>query len=67
MKQGRNRTIYAYRIKRNKPVWIGKTEINTAAYRGDKATAHRIIADAEGYNMTDGCRIDRKDVQVWAL
>jgi hypothetical protein len=52
-----NQTITVYRIKRNIPVLVGSEDINTASYRGDRATAMRIISRETGKKMADGYRL----------
>jgi len=57
--RGYNRTIDVYRMKHNRPEWIGRDdEINTASTYGDKGEAVQLIAKIEGvkadsYNILD--------------
>lgn len=58
-KRGFNRTIIVYVLdKELKPICIGEEHINTASYKGDKATASNFIANmfgykSDGYNLLD--------------
>ena len=58
-KRGFNRTILLYVLdKELKPICIGEEHINTASYKGDKATASNFIASmfnykTDGYNLLD--------------
>lgn len=51
-KRGYNRTVKVWRIKNNRPAFVGyDDEINTASYRGDRAIANQIISDNDGHKM----------------
>lgn len=51
-KRGYNRTVKVWRMKNNKPIFVGyDDEINTASYRGDRAIANQIISDNDGHKM----------------
>jgi len=52
-----NRSITVYRIKRNVPLLVGRDDVNTASYKGDRATAMNIIANATGKKMADGYKL----------
>jgi len=53
--RGYNRSIRVYELINNKPEYLGCDEkIRTASYRGDKAVACQIVADAYGVIMAPG-------------
>ena len=53
--RGYNRTIRVFRVKHNKPEFIGREEaISTASYKGDYAIACQIVSDNLGHKMSDG-------------
>ena len=48
--RGYNRTINVYRVKNNKPTWIGQdNKINTASTYGDKGEAVQLIGSVCGH------------------
>ena len=65
--RGYNRTIEVYRVKNNKPIYLGEDDhINTASYKGDRATALQAVAEFEGYKFK-GYDIVRKDIQIFEV
>lgn len=67
-KRGYNREVLVYRIKNNKPDFIGyDDEINTASYKGDKAIASWIIANKLGFKMKNGYDLKRKDIRLFEV
>ncbi|HDY88604.1 MAG TPA: hypothetical protein ENH82_10920 [bacterium] len=54
--RGKNRNICVYRIKKNKPVYLGDRDVNTASYEGDRARegcriASEIISEIDHIKM----------------
>lgn len=64
-----NRTVVVYRVKNNKPVFIGyDDEIHTAAYKGDHAIASKIIHEKTGAKWADnGYTLASKNIQIFSL
>jgi len=61
--RGYNKTIHVFCLEKKtlKPLTIGYAHINTAAYKGDKATAHNLISEIVGHKMADGyCLLSNK-------
>ena len=57
-----------YRIKNNTPEYIGyNNHINTASYRGDRATACHIINKETGAKMKDGYNLASKNIQLFEI
>lgn len=52
-KRGYNRCITVYRVKQNKPIYLGCEHVNAASYYGDRATACQILSAADGEPMVD--------------
>ena len=66
-KRGYNKLISVYKMtKRGTFLFIGDQWVQTAGYRGDYATACRILSDKFGYK-NDGYSLTRKDVTVLQL
>ncbi len=67
-KRGYNRTVNVWRIKNNKPLFVGYDDkINTAAYKGDRAIASHIISKECGYKMKDGYRLASDKIQIFEI
>lgn len=62
-----NVRVNVWRIKRNKPEYVGVAHRNTASWRGAPAVAARIIADEQGYAMEDGYELVRDDIDIRKL
>lgn len=45
---GRKFSVSVWRIKQNKPIFLGKEEGNTAAWEGASLTAHKLISEKTG-------------------
>lgn len=52
-KRGYNRCITVYRIKQNKPIYLGCEHVSTASYYGDRATACQLISQHDNEPMID--------------
>ncbi len=66
--RGYNREVSVYRIKNNKPVFVGYNDrINTAAYKGDRAVANLIISKEDGHKMLNGYDLKSKEIQVFEI
>ena len=52
-----------YRIKNNKPKYIGEIRRESASYKGDDATVAEFIAKKDHYAF-DGYRLKRKDIHI---
>ena len=65
-KRGYNRIILVYALIKHKPILIGENHVNTASYKGDKASANEIIAELYGYRF-DGYNIIRKDITLFEV
>lgn len=49
-----NRTVTVYRIKNNKPVFVGSNaKINIGFYKGDYAAACELISENDGHKMSN--------------
>ena len=67
-KRGYNRTVQVWRIKNNKPFYVGyDDEISTASYRGDIAIASQIISDNDGHKMKNGYELLSKNIKLYEL
>lgn len=51
-KRGYNRIVKVWQLIDNKPFFIDSEYINTSGYKGDYATACKIIADKLGLELT---------------
>ncbi len=66
--RGFNHTIEVYRVKNNQPEYIGYNDrINTASYRGDRATACHIISEKTGAKMKDGYNLLSDSIQLFEV
>jgi len=59
----RTLTFIIYRIKNNKPKYLGEVKRESASYRGDNATVAEFIAKKDHYAF-DGYRLKRKDIYI---
>ena len=70
-KRGYNRTVCVYRIKNNRPIFIGyDDEINTAAYKGDRGIASKIIHEETGAKWIkggEGYELASKQIQIFEV
>lgn len=67
-KRGYNREVQVYRIKNNKPLFVGYDDkINTASYKGDRAIASLIISHNLGFKMKNGYDLLRQDIQLFEI
>lgn len=65
--RGANRTIEAYRMKRNKPIYLGMNDhINTASYKGDLPCAMELVAEIEHLGFS-GYALTGKNIQVFEV
>lgn len=64
--RSRDVAIAVWRIKNNKPKYIGSAHRQKGAWKGAQATAEQVIAEKEGYAF-DGYHVVRKDVKVIPL
>lgn len=62
--KGNNRVITVYRIKQNKPVYLGSEHVNTAAYRGDYGTACDLIHQHEREPMENGRLVNSMNMRI---
>ena len=69
VERGYNRTIEVYRVKNNKPEFVGYTaKISTASYKGDYAVACDIINTWDGLKFaTGGYKLQSKNVQLFEV
>ena len=68
VERGYNRTIEVYRVKNNKPEFVGYTaKINTASYRGDYAEACSIISHWDKLKMAGSYKMQSKNVQLFEV
>ena len=68
-KRGYNRRITVFMMRKadGMPRYLGYADVQTAGYKGDKATACDVISKAFNYKKSDGYFFDRQDLQVWAV
>ena len=67
-KRGYNREVQVYRIKNNKPIFIGYNDkIDTRSYKGDRAIANLIISKKSGFKMKNGYDLLREDIQLFEI
>ena len=59
----RTLTFSIYRIKNNKPKYLGEVIRESASYKGDSATVAEFIAKKDHYAF-DGYRLKRKDIHI---
>lgn len=69
VERGYNRTIEVYRIKNNKPEYVGYTaKISTASYKGDYAVACDIINTWDKLKLEQGgYKLASKSVQLFEV
>ena len=60
---GRTLTFSIYRIKNNKPKYLGEVRRESASYKGDSTTVAEFIAKKDHYAF-DGYRLKRKDIYI---
>ena len=66
--RGYNRTIEVYRVKNNKPEYLGCNEnISTASYKGDVATAKQLISDLAGHKFKGYDFVNPSNIQVFEV
>ena len=67
--RGYNRTVDVYRVKNNRPVFIGyNAEISTASYKGDYAIACQIVHDRTGAKLKPGgYDLLSKNIQIFQV
>jgi len=59
----RTLTFEIYRIKNNKPKYMGEVKRESASYKGDRTTVEEFIAKKDHYAF-DGYRLKRKDIHI---
>lgn len=59
----RTLTFSIYRIKNNKPKYLGEVKRESAAYKGDNTTVAEFIAKKDHYAF-DGYKLKRKDIHI---
>ena len=65
--RGHNLTVEVYRVKNNKPIYLGcNDKINTAAYKGERPCAAQLIADIEGFKF-EGYNLTSKNIQLFEV
>jgi len=65
--RGCNVTVQVYRVKGNKPSFIGCSHHHTATWFGAQAQACQVIAKEDGHKLRDSYSLAAKDIQVLAL
>jgi hypothetical protein len=64
--RNKNVKVKVWKIKNNKPQYMGEQHHHTASWRGANAIAQEIIAEEEGYSF-DGYSINRKDIRLFKI
>ena len=59
----RTLTFSIYRIKNNKPKYLGEVRRESASYKGDYVAVAEFIAKKDHYAF-DGYRLKRKDIHI---
>ena len=63
-----NRTVTVYRVKNNKPIFVGSdNKISSASYKGDIAIANLIISAVDGAKMKNGYDLLSKNIQLFQV
>lgn len=66
--RGYNRTIEVYRVKHNKPVYLGDNDkISTASYKGNLACAKQLIAELAGHKFAGYDFVNPANIQVFEV
>ena len=60
---GRTLTFTIYKIKNNKPKYMGEVVRESASYKGDTPTVAEFIAKKDHYAF-DGYMLKRKDIHI---
>ena len=67
-------TIQVYRVKNNRPIYIGEGIFNSGSTKGEESEAYRVIVDAKqlsrrAYKNAGGYYRDSSDknFQIWAV